>query len=425
MSLLMKALEKAAKDRGDTRTEQPAATTPAKSELTLEPIAAAGAAPSKPDPAPRPGMMPPPSRAGVEARPGAQPPRPASSPAAPRPPVAPAPAREQATAQAQASTVLQAESSSRPAAAGIADHVRTHPVLLLGTVAGLFALGFGIYVYLQIFQPGLLAGTSSIAAKGPPPALKPPPPPAPVAAPEPLASETVLKEAAVESAAASARPQPAPRIPAPEDTAARSNAIVVSAGTAAPTLNPALGQAYAALQAGQTDTARQLYGELLKSEPRNVDALLALAAMAGQRGNTDEAVRLYLQILELEPRHALAQSGLIALLGRADPIAAESKLKQLIAREPSSWLYFTLGNVYADQSLWAGAQQAYFQAHHLEPANPDYAYNLAVSLEHVSQPKLALNYYRRAVDLAAARGRANFNLPLTRDRIGKLAQQVE
>ena len=112
----------------------------------------------------------------------------------------------------------------------LADYVRTHPVLIIGTVAGVFAVGFGIYVYLQIFQPGLLAGTSSIAAKGPPPVLKPPPAPAPVAAPapgEPLASESVLKEAAEESAAARTKPQPVARVPAPEQTAARSNAIVV------------------------------------------------------------------------------------------------------------------------------------------------------------------------------------------------------
>ena len=106
-------------------------------------------------------------------------------------------------------------------------------------------------------------------------------------------------------------------------------------------------------------------------------------------------------------------------------MAAESKLRQLIAREPSAHLYFTLGNLYADQSQWSAAQQSYFQAHHLDATNPDYAYNLAVGLEHVSQRKLALGYYRRAVELAAARGRANFNLPQAQERIGKLAAQVD
>ena len=117
---------------------------------------------------------------------------------------------------------------------------------------------------------------------------------------------------------------------------------------------------------------------------------------------------------------------MIALLGRADPLAAESRLKQLIAREPSAYLYFTLGNLYADQSQWAAAQQAYFQAHHLEPDNPDYAYNLAVGLEHVSQPKLALGLLPpRGRSSPAPTGRASFDVAQAQERIGKLAAQVE
>ena len=306
-------------------------------------------------------------------------------------------------------------------------YVRAHPVMLIGTLAGIFAAGFGAYVYLQIFNPGFFVGQPPLAAKGPPPpSVQAPPVPAPG---EPLATETVLREAAAEAASATpssgAKPPPAAPPSAPEEAAARGNTIVVSPGSAEPVLNPLLAQSYAALQAGDPNAAQRLYGLLLRTEPRNIEALLGLAVAAGQQGNGEEAARRYLQILELDPRHALAQSGLIALLGRADPLAAESKLKQLIAREPSAYLYFTLGNLYADQSLWAAAQQAYFQAHHLEPANPDYAYNLAVGLEHVSQPRLALGYYRRAAQLAAVKGRANFDLPVVQERIGQLAQQVE
>jgi tetratricopeptide (TPR) repeat protein len=238
----------------------------------------------------------------------------------------------------------------------------------------------------------------------------------------------LLKEAAAESAAAAAarreKPQPAVASAAAEETGAR-NTVVVTPGSSEPGLHPMLPQAYAALQSGQLGDAQRLYGDVLGAEPKNTDALLGLAAVAVRQGNSDDATRRYLYLLELEPQNALAQSGLIALLGRADPLAAESRLKQLIAREPTAHLYFTLGNLYADQSQWAAAQHAYFQAHHLEPANPDYAYNLAVGLEHVSQPKLALGYYQRAMQLAAVRGRANFNLAQAQERIGKLVAQVE
>jgi tetratricopeptide (TPR) repeat protein len=321
---------------------------------------------------------------------------------------------------------MQAGAASRPRRGGIGAYVRAHPLPVLGTIAGLFAVGFGVYVYLQIAHPGLFIERSPLApAKGQVVPLAQ----APVAPAGPLPAAALLKEAAAESAAAAAavpreKPRPAVAAAAPEEGAAR-NTVVVSPGSAETVLNPMLPQAYAALQSGQLDQARRLYSDILAAEPKNSDALLGLAAIAVRDGNSDEAIRHYLQLLELEPQNALAQSGLIALLGRADPVAAESKLRQLIAREPSAHLYFTLGNLYADQSQWAAAQYAYFQAHHLEPSNPDYAYNLAVGLEHVSQPKLALSYYQRAMQLAAVKGRANFNLAQAQERIGKLVAQVE
>jgi tetratricopeptide (TPR) repeat protein len=428
MSLLMKALEKAAKDRGEPRPEPAAAPStaapasaaaapapsvshsPARSELSLEPMSAAATEPTIA------------SRADSPARPA--PPGPARTAASSAAAQSAAPARE----QAQAATVFQA-STSRASGGGPVEYLRAHPVVALGALAGLFILGFGGYVYVQIFNPGLLTAKPPIASKGftPPPQAQAPAPTPPV---EPLASAPVLKEAAAESAAtpaadtAKANPRTAP-LPAAEETARSSNAIVVSPGSPGPVLNPQLTEAYAALQSNQPEAAQGLYQNVLSSEPRSTDALLGLAAIAVRRGNSDEAIKRYIQILDLEPRHELAQAGLLALLGRADPLAAESRLRNLIARAPSGYLYFTLGNLYADQSQWAGAQQAYFQAHHLEPSNPDYAYNLAVGLEHVSQPKLALGFYRRALELAAAKGRANFDPAPVRERVARLTQQVE
>ncbi len=410
MSLLMKALEKAAKDRDDARQEAPAAAgaggaappsaASAKPELTLEPLAAEEAAPPQA--------------------------------AAPAPP-GPGATRE----QAQAATVLQA--SARPQAGGRGTHARRNPLLVFGIIAVMIAIAFAIYVALQILQPSSIGRQPPVAPRGPLPPLTQAPQAAPVVpVPAPLPAASVLPpdtqtKPAVEPAPAvrptpPPAPRPAPRVSAaaaPEQGAAERNRIVVSRGSATPALNPLLPQAYAALQANRLAEAKNLYGQMLRTEPRNVDALLGLAAVATIEGNSEEATKHYLRILELEPRNTLAQSGLISLLGRANPLAAESRLKNLIAREPAPYLYFTLGNLYADQSLWPAAQQAYFQAYHLEPTNPDYAYNLAVGLEHVGQSKAALGYYRRAAELAASGASTHFNLAQAQDRIGKLASQVE
>jgi Flp pilus assembly protein TadD len=183
-------------------------------------------------------------------------------------------------------------------------------------------------------------------------------------------------------------------------------------------------QAWEALQRGQFAQAQTLYEKAEQAEPQNVDALLGLAALAAQRGNTELAARQYSRVLELEPRNPTAQAGLISLLGQADPQMSESRLKQLIARDPSPNLYFALGNLYARTMQWAPAQQAYFQAYQLQPDNPDYAYNLAVGLEHLSQPKLALTYYRQALELGNLKGHAGFDGARVQERIGQLTARI-
>ena len=97
-------------------------------------------------------------------------------------------------------------------------------------------------------------------------------------------------------------------------------------------------------------------------------------------------------------------------------------MKSLLAVDPGAHvLNFTLGNQLARQERWAEAQQQYFKAFAADPENADFAYNLAVSLDHLRQPKLALQYYERALALAAMRG-ANFDTVAARSRIAQIAK---
>jgi Flp pilus assembly protein TadD len=399
MSLLMKALEQAAKDRGETKTEPVAAPAAGKPELSLalELLAPDTPAQTRPEPAPRSR----PADAGASAVAGEQ---------------------------ARAATIAQAGAR---AAGGHGQYRRINPVMLIGAVAGLFAIGFAIYVYLQIYHPGLfvrrVAPVPVVTPVTQVPASATPAAPASVALPASTVLQPPVTDTREPPAAATLSPPPKPAASPPPQRPASAPAskIVISRSTAAPTVNPALTEAYNALQSGNMDSAQRLYAQVARAEPHNIDALLGLAAAAAAQGRTDDAARHYLRILELDPRHAVAQSGLIGVYGRGDPQGAETRLKQLIARDPSAFLFFTLGNLYADQSLWAQAQQAYFQAHHLEPGNPDYAYNLAVGLEHLGQSKLALGFYRQATTLAAARGHANFSRAQAEERVKRLGAQVE
>lgn len=424
MSLLLQALQKAAKSREEGEGEPGSGPSDA-DQLTLEPIAS--------EPMLRDEM-------------------PGNSPT-----------------PAQAATVVQA---SRVPAFDPIGYARDHyMIVFLGAVV-LVAILYGGYVYIQISNPGLLRSTP---VPTPAPLASAPAAPAPPASPPDTAAKisgmpantattaavaagsvpsvfddsrtTAQAGAVAKEPARAATTRPRRTAKAAEATVASETAIVSLAdppvenvviktneaegisvrrqpATLVP-VDPTLMQAYEALQRGDLALARNLYQQVLLAEPRSVDALLGLGAIAWKEGRIEEAGQRYQRVLELEPRNPYAQAGLIAIIGGADPQASESRLRQLIAREPSAFLYFTLGNLYADQGQWPGAQQAYFQAYQLQPDSPDYAFNLAVGLEHIGQIRPALDYYRKALDLSFRKGRANFDQNLVIQRVGQLSARVE
>lgn len=169
-------------------------------------------------------------------------------------------------------------------------------------------------------------------------------------------------------------------------------------------VDPDLSAGYRRFQAGDLSGARKSYEQALRNDPRNVDALNGLAAISAHEGRSAEAQQYYLRALEADPQDATAQSALTLLGESGDPVQTESRLKLLLARQPDAHAArFALGNLYASQRQWHEAQQAYFDAHAADPENPDYLFNLAVSLDQLNQPRLALEFYRKA--LVAASGR--------------------
>jgi tetratricopeptide (TPR) repeat protein len=212
---------------------------------------------------------------------------------------------------------------------------------------------------------------------------------------------------------------PLARTPAPRAT----EATLPPATQPLPRVHPRVAAGYAAYQEGKLEAARNEYQLALREEPGNRDALLGLAALDMREQRYESADAIYRQLLRTDPRDAYAHAGLLTLRGQGiDPVTTESRLKTLLAGEPdSAVLNFSLGNQYAQQARWAEAQQVYFKAVASEPENPDYAYNLAVSLEHLRQVGPALGYYRRALALAQGRN-ASFDRAAAQARVQQLAR---
>lgn len=164
-------------------------------------------------------------------------------------------------------------------------------------------------------------------------------------------------------------------------------------------VNPTLMRAYEAYNAGNDNDAQGLYKQVLRQDVRNVDALLGLAAIASRQGRDADAVGWYRKVLEVEPRNAIAQSAMLEAREASTAPSGESSLKAMLEKSPDDpELYTKLGHYYADQSQWSAAQQAYFEAYRIRPS-ADNAFNLAVGLDQVGKPKLALPYYQQALEL--------------------------
>ncbi len=336
--------------------------------------------------------------------------------AKPEPAATPAPA-------AQAAKQPAADDQERERAAAQNVFVAKQPaqsrnLLIVGGLAAvLAAVGIGGWVWWEIQPKGGLGPAALPAARTAPIATAPIAPAPPVAAipatPAPAApAESAAlapsgeKPAAVPPALTFAeKPAATKRAPAAaSEPPAAEPESPIRITTSRLKVNPQVASAYQAFLSGDLAAAQRDYQQVLKNEPKNINALHGLAAISLRQGQYEAAENLYLHILEADPKDSAAQAGLIGLKGQVDPIQSESRLKNLLAGQPDSpSLNFALGNLYAQHGRWNDAQQAYFRAYTSDSENPDYQFNLAVSLDQLRQPRLALQYYQGALAAATQR----------------------
>jgi Flp pilus assembly protein TadD len=302
--------------------------------------------------------------------------------------------------------------------------------LFLPLVAGFTTLAvvvLGTYLWWELQPRGIV--TANPTGSGTPPTE-----PRPAAAPVPPVGEsgppsapTAAQVAAAGESRAFPRREPPPNrgsfAPPPPENPATSGLGPIRRGSPEADVVPAaLANAYAAYNIGDLPRAISLYGEVLRQDAHNRDALDGLGAIALRQGKEGEAETWFRRSLAADPSDPVAQAGLTALRARGQPEQGESRMKSLVAAQPQAAPgHFALGNALAAQDRWPEAQQAYFEAHTLDPDNPDYLFNLAVSLDRLHQPALAGRFYAEAL-AAAGKRTASFDRNAAEARLQALAE---
>ena len=315
---------------------------------------------------------------------------------------------------------------------GVAKGKQRRQAVLLGLVV-LMALPVAAF---YLFGDTLLNSTSLSPASVSAPAINTAPPAAISPPAARSASPSVASVSPAPAVTAALAPAVERRTPVPQpvqvaDNARRASTVPATASAVTSQVTPTvltapakpaslMASAYAAYQTGKPDEAAKLYREVLKSDPSQRDAWLGLAVIAHADNQREPAMDAYKRVLRLEPQNSTALAGLSTLNGSSDEPRQESRLRELLARSPQEAdLHHALGLVLSGEQRWSEAQPLFFKAHALAPQEPKFAYNLAVTLDHLRKSSLAIQYYDTALVLAKGQSVA-FDEQSARNRISVL-----
>jgi tetratricopeptide (TPR) repeat protein len=159
-----------------------------------------------------------------------------------------------------------------------------------------------------------------------------------------------------------------------------------------PALDQLLQEAIAHHQSGRLAQAESLYREILRRDPRHVDALHLLGVIAYQVGRLDNAAELIRQAINLRPDFPDA--------------------------------YSNLGNIFKDKGQIDHAISAYRMAIACNPDIADVHYNLGVALKIKGQLEEAIAAHRLAIALEPRFTKAHFNLGNALADSGNLEQAI-
>jgi Tfp pilus assembly protein PilF/2-polyprenyl-3-methyl-5-hydroxy-6-metoxy-1,4-benzoquinol methylase len=152
-------------------------------------------------------------------------------------------------------------------------------------------------------------------------------------------------------------------------------------------------------QAGRLADAEALYRQVLRADPRHMNALNSLGYLAHQAGHGEAAVELIGKAIAEDPSNPVYYNNLgmpLQSLGRLDDAAAS--YRQAFSLKPDyAEAHYNLGNTLAQQQRFAEAIAAYEAALAIAPQFPEALCNLGGALRSLGEANAALASYVRAL----------------------------
>ncbi len=184
---------------------------------------------------------------------------------------------------------------------------------------------------------------------------------------------------------------------------------------------------------GRYKEAAQLYGEILRNNPKHVDALRMLGVLALGEGQIDEAERLFRRAVSIAPDFVNAIIDLGGTLKEQSRIGeAIECYKQAIALEPSNVkAHYQLASTLSPAALTYDAIESYNRVLELRPRHAGAMLGLGHTLKTVGRQEGAIRAYRDCIRTKPDKGETYWSLAnlktyrLTDEDITEMESRVE
>ncbi|MBI3440986.1 MAG: tetratricopeptide repeat protein [Proteobacteria bacterium] len=159
--------------------------------------------------------------------------------------------------------------------------------------------------------------------------------------------------------------------------------------------------ALTSLSHGQYAAALELFNALYTSNPGEKRVLMGRAVTMQKMGMNAEAQLAYEEVLKRDPKNLEALTNILGILKNQDPAAAIEKLRQLHDIYPASAdIAAQLGLVYGTTGEYQMALKYLEIADSLKPGSLDTLYNRAVVYDRMGNKQQATDLYRQIISLS-------------------------